>query len=178
MVQENRSLRRPAAAIIAVLLMAGCATSRMPAAPSASSPSASPPAQSSPPVQSSPQPLPYPPAPPPPAARENRLSPATSSLVTQARAQAARGDLPAASATLDRALRIEPNNPLLWIELGKLRLIESDAHQAEICGRKALALASGDRRAQSQAGRLLADALRAQQRNQEALAVEKQPFMD
>ncbi len=162
---------------MAMLLMAGCATSRMPAAPSASSPSETPPAQSSAPVQPSPQPSPYPPAPPPPA-RENRLSPATSSLVTQARAQAARGDLPAASATLDRALRIEPNNPLLWIELGKLRLIESDAHQAEICGRKALALASGDRRAQSQAGRLLADALRAQQRNQEALAVEKQPFMN
>jgi tetratricopeptide (TPR) repeat protein len=175
MVQDNRSLRRPAGAIIAVLLMAGCATSRMPAAPSASSPSETPPAQSAP-VQPSPQPAPYPPAPPP--ARENRLSPATSSLVTQARAQAARGDLPAASATLDRALRIEPNNPLLWIELGKLRLVESDAHQAEICGRKALALASGDRRAQSQAGRLLADALRAQQRNQEALAVEKQPYMN
>jgi uncharacterized protein HemY len=98
--------------------------------------------------------------------------------VTQARAQVARGDLPAASSTLDRALRIEPNNPLLWIELGKLRLAESDAHQAEICGRKALALASGDRRSQSQAGRLLADALRAQQRNQEAREVEKQPFMN
>jgi uncharacterized protein HemY len=120
-----------------------------------------------------------PPAPSaPPAVRENRLSPATGSLVTQARAQVARGDLPAASSTLDRALRIEPNNPLLWIELGKLRLAESDAHQAEICGRKALALASGDRRSQSQAGRLLADALRAQQRNQEAREVEKQPFMN
>jgi len=123
----------------------------------------------------SPSPSPRPPAPP---AHENSLSPATRALVSQANAQAARGDLPAASSTLDRALRIEPNNPLLWIELGRLRLAENDAHQAEVCGRKALALASGDRGAQAQAGRLLADALRAQRRNQEAREVESQPFMN
>jgi len=87
------------------------------------------------------------------------------------------GDFDGASSTLDRALRIEPNNPLLWIERGRLRLAESDAHQAEGCGRKALALAGGDPNAQRQAGRLLADALRAQQRNQEAHEVESQPFM-
>jgi len=87
------------------------------------------------------------------------------------------GDLDGASATLDRALRIEPNNPLLWIELGRLRMAENDAHQAEGCGRKALALASGDRGTQAQAGRLLADALRAQGRNPEATEVERQPFM-
>jgi cytochrome c-type biogenesis protein CcmH/NrfG len=87
------------------------------------------------------------------------------------------GDLDGASATLDRALRIEPNNPLLWIEIGRLRMAENDAHQAEGCGRKALALASGDRGTQAQAGRLLADALRAQGRNPEAIEVERQPFM-
>ena len=86
-------------------------------------------------------------------------------------------DLDGASATLDRALRIEPNNPLLWIELGRLRMAENDAHQAEGCGRKALALASGDRGTQAQAGRLLADALRAQGRNPEAVEVERQSFM-
>ena len=173
MVQDKHSLRTLAVALTTALLVAGCATSRVSSEPPTSSPSAQPL------PQASPQPLPSPTAPPPPSVvRENRLSPATSSLVTQARAQVARGDLPAASSTLDRALRIEPNNPLLWIELGKLRLVESDAHQAEICGRKALALASGDRRSQSQAGRLLADALRAQQRNQEAREVEKQPFMN
>ena len=143
--------------------------------------------QPSPPQASSPQPSPsqppsvppsQPPARPSPPSRENRLSPATQSLVTQARAQIAHGDLPGASSTLDRALRIEPSNPLLWIELGRLRLAESDAHQAEGCGRKALALASGDRIAQAQAGRLLADALRGQGRNQEARQVESQPFMN
>jgi len=82
-----------------------------------------------------------------------------------------------ASSTLDRALRIEPNNPLLWIELGRVRLVESDSHQAESCARKAFALAGGDKAAQAQSGRLLVDALRAQDRNQEAHEVESQPFM-
>jgi predicted Zn-dependent protease len=89
----------------------------------------------------------------------------------------AHGDLDGASATLDRALRIEPNNPLLWVERGKLRLTENDPRQAESCARKALALASGDRAAQAQSGHLLADALRAQKRNQEAHDVEAAPYM-
>ena len=131
-----------------------------------SRPESQPPPESPPQAAQPPRPLPPP--------RENHLSPATHSLVDQAHAQIARGDLPAASSILDRALRIEPNNPLLWIELGRLRLAENDAHQAEGCGRKALALASGDHAAQGHAGRLLADALRAQQRNQEAREVESQ----
>jgi hypothetical protein len=40
-----------------------------------------------------------------------------------------------------------------------------------------LALASGDRAAQAQAGRVLIDALRAQGRNQEAHEIEAQAFM-
>jgi len=114
-----------------------------------------------PPQQTPQQPQPLIPARPP---RAIALSHASSSLVTQAHAQIAHGDLAAASSTLDRALRIEPNNSLLWIELGRLRLAESDPHQAEVCGRKALALASGDRAVQSQASRLVADALRVQGR--------------
>lgn len=105
------------------------------------------------------------------------MSPATSSLVTQAHGLMARNDLDGASATLDRALRIEPNNPLLWIERGRLRLAENDPRQAESCARKALALAGGDRAAQTQSGHLLADALRAQKRNQEAHDVEAAPYM-
>lgn len=118
---------------------------------------------------------PAPHLPPPP--RENRLSPATRALVMQTRTLLSKGDLDAASSTLDRALRIEPNNPLLWIEMGRLRLAEHDDHQAESCGRKALVLASGDRGTQAQAGRMLADALRAQGRNPEAIEIERRPFM-
>jgi len=174
MAQAHRSLKL-AATLTAAALLSGC-PAPAPRPPPPSSPLPSPLSSGSPSsLRSSPSaPAPRPPAP----SRENRLSPATQSLVTQARTLVAHGDLDGASSTLDRALRIEPNNPLLWIELGRLRLTENDAHQAEGCGRKALALASGDRSTQRQAGRLLADALRAQRRNQEAREVESQPFMN
>jgi hypothetical protein len=174
--RDNHSLGRLTAALTAGALLAAC-TVLAPRAPVSQTSPASPSPGSSPVSSSPPSPSQLPPHAPQPA-RENHLSAATHSLVTQARSQVAHGDLPAASSTLDRALRIEPGNPLLWIELGRLRLAEGDAHQAEGCGRKALALASGDRGTQAQAGRLLADALRAQQRNQEAREVESQPFMN
>jgi len=164
------------AVLTAAVLLSGCpAPAPRPGSPGNPFPGpqpAGPLAPTPPPLQPAPAP---PRAPPPP--RENHLSPATRSLVTQARTLVSHGDLDGASSTLDRALRIEPNNPLLWIELGRLRLAENDAHQAEGCGRKALSLAGGDRAAQAQSGRLLADALRAQRRNQEAIEIERQPFM-
>jgi len=164
---------RPRLAVLAaVALLGGCPAAAprtaAPGLPGSDAPANGSPSGGAPPAV---------PRPPPPPPRENHLSPATRSLVAQAQTLAAHGDLDGASSTLDRALRIEPSNPLLWIELGRLRLAEGDAHQAEGCGRKALALASGDQAAQKQAGRLLADALRAQQRNQEAHDLESQSFM-
>jgi tetratricopeptide (TPR) repeat protein len=175
MAQTHRSLKTLALVLSAAVLIAGCrSAAERPTLPDSATPSA--PSMGS---ASAPLPPPIAPAPrPSPPPRENHLSPATQSLVTQARAVLARGDFNGASSTLDRALRIEPNNPLLWIELGRVRLLESDAHQAEGCGRKALALASGDRGAQRQAGRLLVDALRAQGRNPEASEVESRPYMN
>ena len=70
-------------------------------------------------------------------------------------------------------MRIEPDNPLLWVELGRVRLAAGDNSQAESIGRKALASASGDPQAQASAWRLIADALRALQRNEEAAAADK-----
>jgi tetratricopeptide (TPR) repeat protein len=173
MAQKHRTLRTLAAVLTAAVLISGCSVlSTRPQAPSNPVPEPQP--SGSGPLSPG-LPAPPPPAPPPP--RENHLSPATRSLVTQARTLISHGDLDGASSTLDRALRIEPNNPLVWIDLGRLRLAESDAHQAEGCGRKALSLASGDRGTQAQAGRLLADALRAQGRNQDAVEIERQPFM-
>jgi uncharacterized protein HemY len=169
--QINPALKSLATVLCASLLLGACSlTSHRSPEPSPGESLSAPPSVAQP---SLPSPTPR----PPPVVRENHLSPATRSLVTQAKTQLARGDLPGASSTLDRAVRIEPNNPLLWIEMGRLRLAENDAHQAEGCGRKALALASGDRSAQAQAGRVLADALRAQGRNQEAREVEQQSFM-
>lgn len=171
MVQTHHSLKLPALALAVAALLGACAAPARLTQPgsTASSPA---PNSSSP---SAPAGSPTPSAPPP---RQNILSPATLSLVTQARTLLAHGELDGASSTLDRALRIEPNNPLLWIELGRLRLAERDPHQAEGCGRKALVLASGDPSARRQAGRLLADALRAQGDNQGAREVESRPFMN
>jgi predicted Zn-dependent protease len=174
MAEEPRSLTGLLAATLSALLLAGCPA---PAPrPDAAGQALSTPETPLPQAPAAASALP-PAAPAPRPPRENRLSPATRSLVAQARTQAARGDADGASASLDRALRIEPNNPLLWIERGKLRLTDNDAHQAEVCGRKALVLASGDRATQKQAGSLLIDALRAQARNQEAHDVETQSFM-
>jgi tetratricopeptide (TPR) repeat protein len=174
MVQAHHSLTIRALALGLAALLGGCAAQSRLAQPNASAPATNSPAPDSP----SAAPLTAVPVPVPPPPRQNNLSPATHSLVTQARGLLAHGDFDSASSTLDRALRIEPNNPLLWIELGRLRLAERDPHQAEGCGRKALALASGDPGARRQAGRVLADALRAQGHNQEAREVESQPFMN
>ncbi len=96
------------------------------------------------------------------------LSPASQALVTQAQAQRRKGDLPGATVSLERALRIEPNNPLLWIELGRLRMDQGNFPQAENMGRKALAMAVGDDSTQSQAWELIAESLRARGKNPQA----------
>lgn len=113
------------------------------------------------------------PAPAPPQPRRPRvhtLSPASASLVGRARTQSAAGDFIGASASIERALRIEPDNPLLWIEMSKLRELESNPAQAESFARKALDAAAGDSATQAAAWRLIADSLNARGRIQEAAA--------
>ena len=114
-------------------------------------------------------------APPPnePQVRQFHLGTAASALVAQAHAQAGAGEYAAAGATLERALRIEPGNPLLWVELGRVQMGEGNAGQADGMGRKALALATGDRSAQASAWRLIADSLHARGRTAEALEAEQ-----
>lgn len=97
-----------------------------------------------------------------------KLSPASQALVTQAQAQRQRGDLPGATVSLERALRIEPRNPLLWIEMGRLRMDQRNYAQADAMGRRALSFAVGDARTQSAAWTLIAESLRARGRNPEA----------
>jgi predicted Zn-dependent protease len=113
------------------------------------------------------------PSPYAPPGRQFRLGAAASALVAQSHAQAGTGEYAAAGATLERALRIEPDNPLLWVELGRVQLAEGNAGQAGGMGRKALALATGDPAAQASAWRLVADALHAQGRTPEALDAEQ-----
>ena len=113
------------------------------------------------------------PSPPPPAAtRHYQLGSAASALVAQAHSRAAASDYVAATATLERALRIEPGNPLVWIELGRAQLAAGNPAQADSMGRKAVGLAEGDPSAQAAGWRLVADSLRARNRNPEAAAAD------
>jgi predicted Zn-dependent protease len=96
------------------------------------------------------------------------LSPASSALVSLSQSQRKKGDLPGAASSLDRALRIEPSNPLLWIEMGRLRMDQRNFAQAEAMGRKALSMSVGDNRTQSSAWTLIADSLRARGKNPQA----------
>jgi tetratricopeptide (TPR) repeat protein len=107
------------------------------------------------------------------AQKQFRLGSATAALVAQAHTRANDGNYGLAAATIERALRIEPDNPLLWIELGQVRMGEGNADQADGIDRKALALATGDSQAQETAWRLIAESLRVRGRNQEAAEADR-----
>jgi Flp pilus assembly protein TadD len=109
-----------------------------------------------------PQPLPA------PVVHEPSLSPASRALVAQAQTQAASKNYPTAAASIERALRIEPDNALLWIELGKVRQAEGNYVQAENMGRKAITMSANAPRAQATAWTLIADSFRARGKNVEA----------
>ena len=119
------------------------------------------PAPPPPPVEE-PQPLPG------PVVREPVLSPASRALVSQASTQLASKNFAVAASSIERALRIEPDNPLLWIELGKVRQAEGNYVQAENMARKALTMSANAPRAQSSAWALISEALRARGKNTEA----------
>ena len=164
--------------LLAICTVSACTLTRPPPfAPTSGAPQT--PAGPAQPAPGTPAPAPAgaTPAPPErpytPPPKQFRLSAASSALVAQAHTQTAGGDFGQAAATLERALRIEPDNPLLWIELGRARLGENNPTQADAMGRKALALATGDPAAQSAAWHLIADAMRAQGRNEEAAEAEQ-----
>ncbi|HYQ71627.1 MAG TPA: tetratricopeptide repeat protein [Gammaproteobacteria bacterium] len=83
-------------------------------------------------------------------------SPAVVALLGQAENQANSGDLGSAAASLERAIRIEPRNPLLWYHLATVRLAQQEAAQAEQLATKSNALAAGNRLQQSRNWRLIA----------------------
>jgi Tfp pilus assembly protein PilF len=82
-------------------------------------------------------------------------STASVALLEQSRAARGAGRYAEATASLERALRIDPNNPLLWIELAEVKAADGDRQQAREMARKALTLAGGDRAIEARAARLL-----------------------
>jgi Tetratricopeptide repeat len=105
---------------------------------------------------------------PPPVVREPTLGAASRALVGQAQTQLASKNYAVAAASIERALRIEPDNPLLWIELGKVRQAEGNYQQAENMGRKAASMSVNAPKTQSAAWSLIAESLRARGKNAQA----------
>lgn len=91
----------------------------------------------------------------PPPVSEN---PAVLTLMEQARADAAQNKLQSATATIERALRIEPRNPRLWQELARLHLTLGDHAQAESFAARSNTWAGGDRALGAANWRLIATA--------------------
>lgn len=144
--------------LLAALISACVAPEYEPSPPPASVPAH--------PAKPAPAPAPQPPPAvpempaPPPAIQQPQLPPppppgsgATSALLQQGRQQAAAGEYALATASLERALRINPRDYSLWLELGRVRLAEGDRAQAGNMARRALSLAGNDplRRAECEA---------------------------
>ena len=85
---------------------------------------------------------------------------AVQELVASSRTSRASGDYAHAMADIERAIRIEPRNPYLWLELGEIHLSSDDPRQAAATARKAMSIAGADDAAKSAAEDLLERASR------------------
>lgn len=122
--------------------------------------------QPPPPVSSVPRPVAPSPTPRP-------QSPAVVALLDTAERQANNGDLEAAAASLERAIRIDPRNPVLWYHLATVRLSQGDAQAAEQLAAKSNSLAAGNTVQQARNWQLIARARRAQRDDDGAAAAER-----
>ncbi|MEC9407485.1 MAG: tetratricopeptide repeat protein [Pseudomonadota bacterium] len=98
----------------------------------------------------------------------DQAGPAALALADQAATQRAQGDLSGAAAQLERALRIEPRNPFLWLLLGQIHLEQSDPEQARQMARRARSLASGNPYVDAPAWRIAEAAWRVEGNTQQA----------
>jgi tetratricopeptide (TPR) repeat protein len=147
-----------ARALLAILLavslgaLAGCTTLTAPGSGSRGAPSSEP-APGSPepgrPAEPSVQ------SPRPPSRPQSDARTASETLLEQSRAERAAGNNTQAAASIERALRIDPNNAALWVELGEINLATGNRTQAASMARKALTLTAGDAAVESRAARLL-----------------------
>ena len=75
---------------------------------------------------------------------------AVQNLYDQAMNYLSVGDFDQAEASLERGLRIEPNNPYLWFELARLSADYGNVKKARELASRAQSLAGGDRYLQGQ----------------------------
>ena len=70
--------------------------------------------------------------------------PAAMQLAQQARDQHAAGDLNGAASSIERALRVEPQNAFLWLTLAELRREQGAPNDAKAMAQRAMARAPGN----------------------------------
>jgi hypothetical protein len=169
MAEESAQLKRPgsiaraiAPALLLIATLSGCVPpdlGKKPAEPKTPVPATRPvpaPAPAPAPVPEPAPPVSPPPAPPPVPVRViPPVSAASQTLLNESRSHAAAGRYPQAAASIERAIRIEPRQPVLWLELGNIRLKEGNLAQAESLGRKALSLSAGDAELSARAQQLI-----------------------
>ena len=123
------------------------------------------------PIQTGPYVPPPVPAQETPAVRSQ--PPAVVALLDQAEVQANAGELEPAAASLERAIRIDPRNPVLWYHLATVRLSQGESAQAEQLAAKSNSLAAGNHTQQARNWRLIAQARREQNDTGGAAAAEQ-----
>lgn len=107
------------------------------------------------------------------SARTPSSSGAVVALLDSAGQQARTGQLDASAASLERALRIEPGNPVIWSRLAQVRLQQGRPDQAESLAAKSNMLAAQDPDLQARNWRIIAQARRSQGNVQGARAAEE-----
>lgn len=80
---------------------------------------------------------------------------AVQTLYDQAMNYLSVGDFDQTEATLERGLRIEPNNPYLWFELARVSADYGNAKKARELASRAQSLAGGDQSLQGQIERFM-----------------------
>lgn len=91
--------------------------------------------------------------PPPPSA-----NPAVIALLDNAQIDASAGRLPTATAAIERALRIEPKNPVLWQKLAMLKLQKGEYQQAENFAARSNSWAASNKALQAKNWRIISEA--------------------
>lgn len=93
--------------------------------------------------------------PPPPPAPSYNGNPAVTILTKQANNQLVAGKTDRAASTLERALRIDPENPMLWLRLAEVNEKQGNSSQASSMAKKAMMLAPDDNNIKQRGRRLL-----------------------
>ena len=91
-------------------------------------------------------------------AKPQPSSPAVIALMQQANSDRQAGNLDLAVSRLERAVRIQPQNPMLWHELARIRLQQQQPRLAEELAKKSIALAQSDTQLIQKNWRLIAQA--------------------